>query len=468
MDNLYSSKYNMSLSLPTQILIFSNERKTKYGEINTPFFFINQILSIIPQNNFENPNLKWLDPGAGSGYFTIILFNKLFKGLENAFPSPNERKKHIIENMLYMVEIQEENITTLRDIFGQNANIFHTDFLTWSPHNLSLFDIIIGNPPYNYEGRKKVPTNQKLVKKEDGKTIWIPFVRRSVEILKKGGYLCMIIPSIWMKPDKAKMYDFMTNFNLVKIHTFSNTETNKIFSKQAQTPTCFFLLKKEVKKESTLLFDKDREEYISFMLRENTPIPVFGSGIITKLIPFIEKTGHLKAIKTNSPSKFAKFSQEKTKEFPYKNIKTCILNKLQPEILVNYSNDFQSFYGERKLILAHKMYGFPYLDEIGDWGISQRDNYIISEKDYSLYNLKRIRDFLSTKFALYVYESTRYRMKYLEKYAFLFFPDISQLNDFPEEINDETIADYFNFDQKDRENIQKLHRKNYDFHFSQN
>ena len=35
-------------------------------------------------------------------------------------------------------------------------------------------------------------------------------------------------------------------------------------------------------------------------------------------------------------------------------------------------------------------------------------------------------------------------MKYLEKYAFELIPDIIKLSQMPKEINDETIADYFN------------------------
>jgi hypothetical protein len=42
-------------------------------------------------------------------------------------------------------------------------------------------------------------------------------------------------------------------------------------------------------------------------------------------------------------------------------------------------------------------------------------------------------------------------------------PDVTKLNDFPETITDETIADYFGFDTIDRENIETLHRKEYKF-----
>ena len=57
-------------------------------------------------------------------------------------------------------------------------------------------------------------------------------------------------------------------------------------------------------------------------------------------------------------------------------------------------------------------------------------------------------------------------MKYLEKYAFEFIPDITELVDFPMEPTDDNIADYFGLDSIDRENINKLHKKEYTFSFT--
>jgi hypothetical protein len=108
------------------------------------------------------------------------------------------------------------------------------------------------------------------------------------------------------------------------------------------------------------------------------------------------------------------------------------------------------------------MYGFPYIDTEG-LGISNRDNYVILNKDLKELNI--LRDFFATKTALYLFETTRYRMKYLEKYIFELIPDVTKLPDFPTIINDATIAEYFEFDKKEIDNINKLHTKNYSFLF---
>ena len=80
------------------------------------------------------------------------------------------------------------------------------------------------------------------------------------------------------------------------------------------------------------------------------------------------------------PNKNAHFSPEKDIQYLYANIKTCKLggaNNLSPQLEINYSNKAQAFSGKKKLVLAHKMYGFPYFDKKGEYGISNRDNYVI-------------------------------------------------------------------------------------------
>jgi hypothetical protein len=442
----------------------TRENKELFGEVFTPFNLINKILNLIPEKVFENPSLKWLDPGAGTGNFSIILYFKLFDSLSEKIPDIEERKTHIIKNMIFMIELRSENVEILTTIFGQDANIYEGDYLNY-PHNSEinditpqLFDVIIGNPPFNCNGQKKVPTNNIDNKKQDGTTLWSVFVTKSMDILKNmTGILCILIPSIWLKPDKKRMYEFLTQYNIKKLNCMSNTETNKIFKGNAQTPSCYFLLTKKKSDNRISIFDKDRNEYIDYYLKPHAPIPVFGQNIVNKLQKYCENN-IIKVVKTNMPPQNAILSTIKTKEYPYPNIKTCILQNKNPELIINYSNKPLSFSQQTKLVLAHKMYGFPYLDTYG-YGISNRDNYII--KEYTLQQLKLIRDFLTTNLAFVIFESTRYRMKYLERYAFEFIPDITKLKDFPSNINDETMADYFKFDKKEQKYIKELTKKNY-------
>lgn len=231
----------------SQHLDYNFELKELYGEINTPFYFINKMLSIIPKEYFENKTLKWLDPGSGHGNYSLCLFFILFKSLIKSFPNPDERKKHIIENMIYMIELNKDNIPFLREKFGEKGNIIEENYLEWETD--LKFDFIIGNPPYNFNGVKKVPTKNNINKKEDGKTIWCEFVKKNISLLKDDGIMNILIPSIWMKPDKAGMYELFSKYDIQKLHTLSSSQTNKTFGFHVQTPTCYFLLTKKKMKE---------------------------------------------------------------------------------------------------------------------------------------------------------------------------------------------------------------------------
>jgi len=466
------SIYNLQLSTYKQTFNVSNADKLEYGEIYTPFSLINKMLDLFDPIVFTNPNKRWLDIGAGLGYFSIALFERLNQGLAPLMPDETKRKKHIIEDMLYMAEVKESNVNSLREMFGTGANILDGDFLkdggSDSVAGAAMYDYIIGNPPYNANGMKKVPTNKEANKKQDGTTAWMKFVKKSLALLKnEAGQLCLIVPSIWLKPDKAGIHQLLTKYKIEKLHCLTGNETNIIFKGEAQTPTCYFLLTKRDSDQNIYLYDTKRQHYVNFPHKSGDPIPMFGSNIIQKLQKWLVLGGgnSLNIKKTNMPSTKSNFTEtpynDDSKQYPYINIKSCLLEGLQPVLLINYSDIPQAFQGIKKIVLAHKMYGFPYYDKAGIYGISNRDNYVITGKTDA--EFMQLEAFLSTKFALYIFEATRYRMKYLEKYAFHFLPDITKLEGFPAaaDITDQTVADYFGLDNLDRQHINSLHRKEY-------
>ena len=123
--------------------------------------------------------------------------------------------------MIYMVEINSDNIFALRSTFGPNANIIEDNYIQWVTD--LRFDYIIGNPPYNCDGVKKVPTKNNASKKEDGNTIWTGFIKQNISLLKSGGKMNVLIPSIWMKPDKAGMYDLLLKYPIERLHTLDSS-----------------------------------------------------------------------------------------------------------------------------------------------------------------------------------------------------------------------------------------------------
>jgi len=279
-------------------------------------------------------------------------------------------------------------------------------------------------------------------------------------MLKQNGFLVMITPSIWMRPDRAKMYDYLTRFCITNIHCFSNTETNKLFHGKAQTPTCFFLLTNEPNRTYCTLYDSHTKILNPWPLyRPHLPIPVFASSIFLKLQSFVQKYGHIEVIKTNMPDKNAYYTTAFSLITPYPNVKTCLLNQNQPYLSVNYSSRLLQFANIPKIIMAHKMYGFPFLDLDGKYGISNRDNYVIISKKIGEFRL--LQDFLSTRFARYLFEGGRYRMKYLGKYIFELIPDITKFYKQNIKITDNILADLFHLNPVERKCIFEFHKKNY-------
>jgi hypothetical protein len=452
--------------------MLKKEDINNYGIVYTPEILVNKILNLIPQSFFSDKNMRWLDIGAGCGAFSINLYNRLLNDLSNNFNNIEETKNHIIKNMIFMVEIYPEHIKILEDTFGKEANIINKDFLTINKYEYDNFDFIIGNPPFNIHGSIKTPTNNNQKKTDDGKAIYVDFIKKSLDLLHEGGYLNLIIPSLWLKPDKSGLYNILTNLKIHKLICLSGSETQKEFNYKAQTPTCYFLIENIENienKNAILIYDKLENNYINYKLNNNFPIPTHGINIINKLLFYVNKYNYLQVNKTSTISKTAKISNIKDESFNYINIKTCILeDKLYPKLIYNYSNNELSFYKIPKLILSHKMYGFSYFDISGNYGISTRDNYIISNKKYNINELTQIHNFLSTKFALFIFSTTNYRMRLLEKYAFEFIPDITKINNFPNLINldrenrDKKINDFFKFSQKEISYIEK-YSKNYIF-----
>ena len=422
------------------------ENRFLYGDVRTKFNFIDKLLDMLPSELFGNEQLEWLDPCCGDGRFPALLYERLDDGLMKIIPNNTKRKKHIIKKMLHMVEFNGEYIPQLVDIFGWDANISQLDFLSM---RRCKFDIIIGNPPYGVCGDIKTPTARLKNKRGDGQTVWGNFVTIALDNLKEGGYLAMIVPSIWMKRDH-KYHKIFCRHRVLKVKTFSNTQAKDGFIGGVAVPTSLFLVQKYPRStiQHTLLYDRSLKEYISYAWESGESLPVFGASIVARLRPYTIKYGYIKVTKTNSVSRKINLGVKRSTALPYANISTCRLRGDVPIMHIEFSSRPCSFAGISKLILAHKMYGLPFADPTGLYGVSRRDNYVILAT--SEHNQARLLTFLSTRFARYLFESTRYRMKMLERYAFELIPDITAIEAFPEEITETSIGEFFGLTDKEK------------------
>ena len=208
------------LEIIRNYLTVKDTEKKLFGEVFTPVELVCEMLDTLPNEVWKDPNLKWLDPANGIGNYPIVVYYKLLVGLQNAkqlnkdkikrdykldITKDKDRSKHIINNMLYMVELNPVNVKVCRKIFkmidsSAKPNISNEDFLHWTSPIKDKFDIIMGNPPYNVNGN-----NDYYVK-------FISEVFKK-QFLKINGYLLYLIPNRFLIPSSK------ANKELIKINT---------------------------------------------------------------------------------------------------------------------------------------------------------------------------------------------------------------------------------------------------------
>jgi len=404
--------------------------KEIYGEVTTPKQLINELFDMVDSDVFSKKNIKWLDPCAGSGVF----FNELFENRLTSLPKLKNK-------LFWMTEINPSHTKILKERFNDVVNIKNIDFLDFNESN---FDIIIANPPFQVNGTIKVPT-KKGNKEKDGKEMWSRFVKHAIELLKDNGMLLCITPVIWLKRDH-KMHEFILNYKIQEMKCYDAGEANKLFKGNCQTPIVLFkLVKSSI--SNKLQNVKMGEMMYRFNVSESIPMKYYKE--LSSLRNLVKKVGSLKVIKTSmrpGRPKNLLVSKVRTGVYFYKNVKTCILKKdngiISPKLVIEYSNISCVFNGIPKLILAHKMYGHSYFDKKGEYGISNRDNYVIV--DYSDKEMEIINQFLNLPCIIKLFDATRYRMRYLERYIFDFIPNITSLPDFPKNITEDNVKTYLN------------------------
>ena len=236
----------MDINNPEELLKYIDENikidlraKDERGEVFTPMVLVNEMLDKLPDYVWDNPDLKWLDPSGGIGNFTIAIYYRLMNALIDIIKDPKIRKKHILENMIYMVEIDKSNCDILKTIFcgkKYKLNIFEGSFLDYK--NDIMFDIIVGNPPYQ-------DTDDSGKRKAKNRNLWSVFIEKSFNnFLKDNGYLLFITPYSFMSLG-FKYKDIFYKNHIIYLNI---KECEKHF--KVGSSFCYYLIKKTPHKKS--------------------------------------------------------------------------------------------------------------------------------------------------------------------------------------------------------------------------
>jgi site-specific DNA-methyltransferase (adenine-specific) len=209
-------------------------------EVFTPPPVAGRMLDLLPDDVWSNPDLKWLDPSCKTGIFLREVASRLMDGLVPVIEDEEARRLHIFENMLYGIAITEltGHISRRSLYYSKSANgeysivkfsneqgnvlqrrSEHTynegtpvtgpkcvicgssdaldaanrsdmeNYAYTFIHDEEVFDmkfdVIVGNPPYQLEGKNE---NRDI-------PIYQHFVNKAMALEPK--YLSFIIPARW-------------------------------------------------------------------------------------------------------------------------------------------------------------------------------------------------------------------------------------------------------------------------------
>ena len=452
-SNTYNVSINFKMSLqslidsPKELLELINEclkpkqkEKQENGEVFTPMNEVNEELDkldeyYVKENGrciFTELNFKWFDPAVGMGNFQVAVYLRLMISLQCQLPNENDRKKHIIEKMLFMSELNKKNCFIIKQIFNANdeynLKLHEGDTLELNitdKWNLPLnsFDVVLGNPPYN-KGGIRSHTGKQLGEKNE--TIWPKFIEKAFQLLKPNGFIVFINPLSWLKKSHS-LHNIMLEKYIVWMKLWDNSQSKSAIN--ADIPISLYVLQNT---QNTIL--KKTTEITSILKRRNLTttsneylntkysIPLAYHSIFNKLINFIEANDLQMEYKT----KTMKASGKKViipLEYTVEDMWAIDTYTIKDGIMGKKITEEHPDMKKRKLIIANKAsFTCAFIDE-GKLALTgNHKSYILGN------NLELILKLLKFKISDIIGHYTKYGQDFLDNEAFTYIPDIRKLN----------------------------------------
>jgi hypothetical protein len=246
--------------------------------------------------------------------------------------------------------------------------------------NISGFNMVSGNPPYNSSGDTGT-----------GNTIWQDFTKKALnEWLLPNGYLLFVHPPGWRKPNTergkfTKMFDLMTNQNqMVYLEIHGIKDGQKMFN--CGTRYDWYLIEKTNKYKNTIIVDEDgkRDE---INLSELSWLPNSDLEYVKKILA--KENNVCNVLQSTSLYESRKKWMSHTQNNDYKY--PCVHSTTKKGVRFMYSklND-KGHFGIPKVIFGDSGINDPIIDINGDYGMTEHAIGIIIDTLEEGESLKKV------------------------------------------------------------------------------
>lgn len=433
------------------------------GEVFTPPSLIHEKLDKLEEycpDIWSNPNRTFLDPANGIGNYPALVYHRLMKGLDQVFPNEKERKKHILENMLYMCELESKNIEVSKKLFDPenqyNLNLFEGSFFDLDVNeewDIEKFDVIMGNPPYNSGGIRS-STGKKLVKGKKTETIWPKFVEKSLSILKDGGYLVFVHPLSWLKTSHS-VHDVMLDKHILWMMLWDNIKS--LSTLNGKIPVSSYILHNLMNTGKDTLVksviqSKKFETKAVVTLKKEYSVPLAFHSVFEKIIKKIEDNPELKLQVETSTVKGEGKSFKLPDMYSSEDMLGIDTYRLKDGYFVKKMVTCHKDTNTPKLIIANKASFSGCMIDNGNLGLVGNHKYYITGE-----HLDVLKKMFETKLSKIVSHYTKYGQDFLDRDAFTYILDVRKIpkSELPE-VTDECLYKYLNLTEEEIAMIQTL------------
>jgi hypothetical protein len=440
------------ISLDEIQMVVNKERKDVYGEVYTDIYLIAEMLQNIDINIWTDINTNFYDPNCGKGYFLFFIYEILMgngskysgyeniEGLKNIIKDKNEREKHIIENMLYGTDIQQDNIDFCNKLFkceDYKTNFLCKDYLKFDVKDFGTeMKNYIGNPPFQdvmSDGSRKAKNHN----------LWRPIIEKSYNEVSEGGILSFVCPSSWMSLSNSNknMFNIIKNNEVIDINI---DECSKYFKGVGNNFSYFTLIKNGNPKSTNITCSYKGKIYKTKSIIDIDCLPLLvTNNSISILKKFIFKDHKRFNIKFDSYlhayTKKRLLTDKKDDNHKYKIYHTLNIIKWS-EIPHHNQNEW-------KILIPRSTYYYKlFIDN--ECGTTQSMGYLVCENEESSIKTKNI---LLSKLYRYVMSITRWG-NWTSQDILYKLPEI----DINEEWDDEKIFKYFDLSEEEIEEVNNI------------